>query len=56
MGATFANSTSPHLLDFEMNLSTPIPNHIHTRTRARARTARMEEHVTKYAMFSIDSK
>ena len=38
MGATFANSTPrhhpPHLLDFEMNLSTPIPNYTHTHTRA----------------------
>ena len=49
---------TPQSAWFWINLSTPIPNHHHTYTHtcARAHTARMEEHVTKSAMFYIDSK
>ena len=60
MRATFANPPPPthtHLLDFEINLSTPIPNHTHARTHARTHahththTASMEEHVTNFFLF-----
>ena len=59
MEATFTNSP-PHPIYLILNKFVhphpqPPHKHTHTRTHARVRT-RMEEHIFKAAMFSIDSK